>query len=89
MIPAEHEHANLVVKGIPEAHVDDLTVACFVTPEGVLMRESCWMLSLDEIETVMKEGVVYLTVIGPGPHPVVSLNAAPLIRCGASEDQDG
>lgn len=72
MKPVKTENSNAVLKGY--GNVADLPITRLVYEDGSRAVESCWELSKEELEQVIKTGKVYFVCIG-NTHPPILLSA--------------
>lgn len=75
MKPVEYEHANdVLLPPVYMPNVISLPVAKMIYADGVKGVESCWELSEEELQDIIKTRRVYLVVLSH-THPPVILNA--------------
>lgn len=75
MKPIATETTNLILKGNDDG-VADLPVTCIEFEGGIVGVESCWQLSPEEIEEVVRTGKVYFLCLDH-THPPISINVVP------------
>lgn len=78
MKPIRTDTTNCILKGNSD-NVDDLPVARFEFEDGVQAVESCWELSKEEIEQIVKTGKVYFLALGV-THPPILLSTEQLSK---------
>ncbi len=80
MKPIETEHTNSILKAPPgqENEVMDLPITRLNFDDGTRGVESCWKLSKEELDEVMRTGKVYFTCMGD-THPPILLTTKSLL----------
>ncbi len=78
MIPIKTETTNYILKGTTP-DVMDLPVTRYQWREGVPAVQSCWQLSNEELQEVIRTGKVYFSAWG-NTHPPICLSAAPFVE---------
>jgi hypothetical protein len=75
MIPVKTETTNCILKGT-SPDVMDLPVTRYHTDDGIPAVQSCWQLSDDELQEVIKTGVIHFSIYG-NTHPPICLSTTP------------
>lgn len=75
MIPVKTETTNCILKG-PSPDVMDLPVTRYETDEGIPAIQSCWKLSEEEIQEIIKTGEIHFSIYGV-THPPICLSTKP------------
>jgi hypothetical protein len=69
---------NCILKGCSE-DVFDLPVTRLEYPDGTKAVESCWELSIEEIDEIARTGKIYFLCLGT-THPPIMLKVEPEIK---------
>ena len=78
MIPVKTGTTNCILKG-PSPDVMDLPVTRYQWNDNTSAVQSCWQLSDDEIQEVIKTGKIYFSVWG-NTHPPICLSTVPFVE---------
>lgn len=78
MIPVRTETTNCILIG-SSPDVIDLPVTQFRWNESVPAVQSCWQLSDDELQEVIKTGKIYFSVWG-NTHPPICLSTSSFVE---------
>ena len=80
MKAVKHPKETNMLKAPPGAdNVSDLSIARLVFDNNIPAVESCWEISAEELEIIMKTKKIYFTCLGQ-THPPVTLTAESHIR---------
>ena len=78
MIPVKTETTNCILKG-SSPDVMDLPVTRYQWNDNTSAVQSCWQLSDEEIQEVIKTGKIYFSAWG-NTHPPICLSTAPFVE---------
>ena len=72
MIPTSFEESNAVLekpKGMSEDLCEALSVFVGASSDGVPVVVSCWKLTKDEVDTLIRTGRVWMVIVGHSMQP--------------------
>ncbi len=78
MKPVKTETTNCIMRGnAPD--VMDLPVTKYVTDDGIPAMQSCFELSKEEMQEVIRTGRIYFSLYG-NTHPPICLSTMPFVE---------